>query len=145
MRVAGLAGMQIGELGGDRLAQQDAAGLAGERHAGGVALRPAAAMDRRAPFRRHIVGVDDVLDPEWHTRERALSGAAIEGARGRNRRIGIEILPSLDLALARRDPVETGARDSFAGQPAGADRRRDLARRERIERLVESIHVVGPQ
>ena len=73
VRVAGRAGMQVGEFGGDGLAEQQAAGLAGQRHAGGVALRLPALVDRRAPFGRHVGGVDDVLDAERHAGERALA------------------------------------------------------------------------
>ncbi len=97
VRVAGRAGMQVGELGGDGLAEQHAAGLARQRDAGGVALRLAAFVDRRAPFGRHVEGVDDVLDAERHAGERAAPAALVERAGRGDRR-------SADRYAPRRAP-----------------------------------------
>ena len=136
VRVAGRAGMQVGEFGGDGLAEQHAAGLAGQRHAGGVALRPPALVDRRAPFGRHVGGVDDVLDAERHAGERAALAALVDArAPPRCACSAIDIGPGLDLALARRDAVEAGARHRLAGRAARADRRDDLGRRQFVERF----------
>ena len=51
VRIAGRAGMQVGEFGGDGLAEQDAAGLARQRDAGGVALGLAALDEWACPIR----------------------------------------------------------------------------------------------
>ena len=115
VRVAGRAGMQVGEFGGDGLAEQHAAGLARQRDAGGVALGLAALVDRRAPFGRHVEGVDDVLDAERHAGERAALAAVVEGAGRGKRRVRIDMRPGVHLALARGDAVEAGARHRLAG------------------------------
>ena len=51
VRIAGRPGMQIGEFGGDGLAEQDPAGLARQRDAGGIALRRAVRDESACPIR----------------------------------------------------------------------------------------------
>ncbi len=65
------------------LPSSSAAGLARQRDAGGVALRLPAFVDRRAPFGRHVLRVDDVLDAERHAGERALGAGLVDRARRR--------------------------------------------------------------
>ena len=83
MRIAGRSGMQVGEFGGDGLAEEDAAGLARQRDAGGVALGLAAPMNGRSPLGRHVKGVDDVLGAERHAADRAALAVLVEGTGGR--------------------------------------------------------------
>ena len=74
------AGMAVGELGGDRLAQQDRAGGARQAHGAGVETRPAAGIDRRAVAGRHVGGIEDVLDAERHALQQPGCRASLERA-----------------------------------------------------------------
>ena len=79
--------------------------------ASAVGWRPA--VGAAAVLGRHVGRVDDVLDADRHPVQRAdalaLACAAIGGARLRQRVLGIEELPGLDLGLELGDALEAGA------------------------------------
>ena len=70
VRIAGLAGMEIGVLGGHGLAHDDRAGGAQAGHGRRVAARRAARPQRRAELGGHVAGVEDVLDADRHAVQR---------------------------------------------------------------------------
>ena len=55
-------------------------------------------------------------------------GIALSG--GSERRLGVEMMPGADHALARRDTVEAGGHQRLGGEPAGGDFLRRGAGRE---------------
>src|SRR6516225_352892 len=67
MRVTRTARLSSCEFRGHGLPNNDRAGFAQRRYARGVALGVPAREKRRAVLGRHIGGLDDVLDAEWHT------------------------------------------------------------------------------
>src|SRR6516225_5066665 len=67
MRVSRTAWLGSCEFRGHGLPNNDRASFAQRRYARGVALGVPAREKRRAVLGRHIGGLDDVLDPEWHT------------------------------------------------------------------------------
>ena len=85
VRVAGLAGMEVGVLGGDGLAHDHGAGGAQPGHRRGIAARRAAGPQGRAELGRHVAGVEDVLDADRHAVQRARSPCRAGGARRRPR------------------------------------------------------------
>ncbi len=70
MRVARAARLGGGKFGGDGLSNDHRAGFAQRRHAGGIALGAKAREQRRAVLGRHVGGLDDVLDADWHAVDR---------------------------------------------------------------------------
>src|SRR5262249_43954864 len=112
MRVAGRAGMEIRELGGHGLADDDRAGGAQLRNDRGVVAWPAAGTNRRAELGRIIRGVDDVLDRDRNTVQRpdraAFRAALVECARLRKHAVAIDMDERPDLAVDRLDAIETG-------------------------------------
>ena len=101
VRVAGLARIEMGELGGDGLAEQRAAGAADQRDQRGVDLRPVAGIDRRAVFGRHVGGVENVLERDRQAAQRLV----LEAGRLRRlaRAVEVERDEGADSALARGD------------------------------------------
>src|SRR6476660_5146259 len=77
--------MEIGELGGDGLADDDRAGGAQPGDNGGVVPGPASSGERRTEFGRIVRGVDDVLDRDRNavqpTERVALHAALVERPR----------------------------------------------------------------
>ena len=91
-RIARLARIIDGELGGHGLAHDDAARLATQRDARRIAPRTMSRVDGRAVRRRHVEGIDDVLHADRARRRadpRRRSGRARAPARWRDRRRGI--------------------------------------------------------
>src|SRR5262249_39442985 len=91
------------------------------RDTGGIHKGAVVLINGRAHVRRHIERVDDVLDADGDSRERALVFRAVARARLLKRKVGIEESPSLYLVIARLYPVERRARDSLDGEFPGAD------------------------
>ena len=108
-----LAGREQRQLGRHRLADDDGAGAAQGGNARRIAIWAAAAKDRGAVLGRQIGGVEDVFDADRHAVQRARGLAGAKGgigfARMRQRELGIEMLPCLNLALALGDAIEAGA------------------------------------
>ena len=107
MRITGLAGTEIGELGRHRLADDDRAGRIGARTAAGQGWR--------AAFRWIVGRVDDVLYSHRDAVQRADRPPALAPfialARLSQRMLCVEMGEGLHLRLNRRDPVKAGARD----------------------------------
>lgn len=105
--------MIIGKLGRHRLADDDCAGGTQPCNHGGVVPSPAANADRRAQLSGIIRGVDDVLDRDRNTMERAqgaaLCAAFIACTRLREHMLAVQVRKGFDVAVRPRDPVETGA------------------------------------
>ena len=93
------------ELGGDVLAEQNAARLARDRDARRVPCRAVAAVDARAVFGRHVSGLDDVFDAERNALQHVASRAPVVLPREHERPFDIEVLPRLDLRLTRLDAL----------------------------------------
>ena len=70
VRIAGLAGIEIGILGGHGLADDDRAGRAQLRHRRRITPRRAAGPQGRAELGRHVAGIEDVLDADRHAMQR---------------------------------------------------------------------------
>ncbi len=138
-RVHGLARVAVGEFGRHRLAEDDPACGAGQRHAGGVGKGPAAAVDRRAVLGRHVVGVDHVLDPHRHALQHARAPGPIDGARLRQRVLRVEPHPGLDLA-AGLHAVEAVADQGLGGQGAGFEAGGGVARGQALG----AAHLASP-
>ena len=147
-RIARLAGMNVRELGRDRLAHEHAAGLARKSDACRIAPRPMAFEDRRAVLGRHVRGVDDVLHAIGHADERPALVAAVEFPCLFDRGIRIEVLPRLHLRFAFDDAIEARTRDRLARRVACANRRDDLGGGEGVKRRWRVRHhfvtFVGP-
>ena len=122
VRIARLARMEIGELRGHRLADDDGAGGAEPRHHLRVTARAAAGELRRAAFGRHVLGVEDILHRHRNAVQRPgrITGETmlVERARLRQRMVGIEADERAHLALDRGDTVETGAGVILGGNHA---------------------------
>jgi hypothetical protein len=114
--------MEVRELGGDRLAEQDAARFAAQRDARRIGSRPMAGVDRRSVLGRHVGGVDDVLYRERHADERARTIRAVAGASFRDGLIGIDVLPGLDVLVPFSDAIQACTRDVLARCTACANR-----------------------
>jgi hypothetical protein len=132
--------MEIGELGGHRLADDDRAGGAQLRHYGGVAPRPASGGERRAKLSRVIRGIDDVLDRDRNAVERpdrpTLRAALVESARLRQRMVDVEMDERLDLTIERFNALQAGARIILGRNRAAGDFRGGLARGQMDEPVV---------
>ena len=115
-RIAGRARVHPGELGRHRLADDHAARLTQRRDARAVAVSPKTGEQRRAVLRRHVDGLDDVLDADRHAvnrRKRLARSPAVRGAIRRRAR-GVEVerdksadprLPGFDLGDAALEEV----------------------------------------
>src|SRR3954451_16534299 len=132
--------MEIGELGGDGLADDDRAGGAQPGDNGGVVPGPASSGERRTEFGRIVRGVDYVLDRDRNavqpTERVALHAALVERPRLREHMLAIEMRERLDLAVERLDARETGARIGLGGNRAGGDFGGGLARGQRHKPIV---------
>ena len=106
VRVAGLAGMEMGEFGRHRLAEAYAACFLQERDRRRVARRDVAVIDRRSAAHWKPVCLDDVLDAEWNAMERTAGFLRVAQPRGHPRLLGGHMDPGLDPGFARRDVLE---------------------------------------
>src|SRR5579871_1817539 len=133
VRIGGGAGCHAGELGRYRLAQNDRAGSTQERNAGGIAGGPVAAVDRRAHLGRKVGGIEHVLDADRHAMQHAAGRAAVEVARMRERKLGVEACEGMHRAFARRDAIEAGAHNGFCGEFSRYDAAGDFGGGELVE------------
>ncbi|KAG1256964.1 hypothetical protein G6F68_009533 [Rhizopus microsporus] len=78
---------------------------------------------RVAQFRRHIGGIDGVLDAQRHPVQQLRPAMAIPLPRARQRAVGVDLHPGLDAGVAFLDAVQAGPSPGFAGQPALLQRR----------------------
>ena len=116
------------------LAEYDDAGLAqaaGDRR---VVRRHPALEDLRAARRRHALRGDDVLQREWHARERPqllpCRAAVVDGLRRAERPVGADVQEGVHAVVDGGDAVEVGARRLHGADVARGDRRRGLGGRE---------------
>ena len=113
VRIAGRSRMEIGEFGGDGLADDHGTGVAQPLDHMRVLIGPAPGQERRAAFGRIVAGVDDVLDPDRNavqrTQRHAPALALVERARLRDGMVGIEMGEGADFRIDRGDTVEAGA------------------------------------
>ena len=87
VRVGGFRRRAAGKFASRRLAEDERAGAAQQRHAGGVRLRAIAAIDRRTHLGRPIVRVDGVFQSDGNAVQRPARRCAIERARLSQREI----------------------------------------------------------
>src|SRR5262249_55352165 len=110
VRIARGASMEIGELGGYRLADDDRPGGAQLRHYRGVVAGPTTGGERRAALGRVIRRLDDVLDRDRNAVQRpermAVRAPLIEATRLRERMVTIEMRERLDLAVEPFNALE---------------------------------------
>ena len=92
-------------------------------------------VDGRTILGRHVVGINDVLDPERHAMQRATGLAPVQGACLGHDLILIEILPGLHRGFTHRNMFETGARHRFTGGVPVAYGLDDVCRRQGVQRL----------
>jgi hypothetical protein len=119
VRVAGFAGIEMGELGGHGFAEQRAAVSADQRHQRGIGLGAVSEINRRAVFGRHVGGVENVLQPDRQAAQRLVLDA---GRLRRRARAGqIERDERRDLALALGDGVGAEIERSRGGELARLD------------------------
>ena len=116
VRIAGLAGTEIGELGRYRLADDDCARRSQPGDDGRILTRPATGQGRRAAFRRTVGRVDDVLNSDRNAVQRTDRPSALAPfvalARLRQCVLRVEMGKGLHFRLNCRDPVKAGARIS---------------------------------
>ena len=119
--------MGAGELCRNRLAEDHRAGRPQDRHRRRIRRRPVARVDRRAHLRRHVGGIENVLDADRHAVERphGLRGG-IAGARPGEHKVWIEEGPGPDCFLALGDAREAGTDHGLRGRAAVRDRPRGL-------------------
>ncbi len=120
VRIARGARPRHGELGGDGLAQDHRARIPQELGHEGIAFRLMAGEQIGAVFRRHICGIDDILEADRNTVQRSLDLApragSIEGSRLGQCRVGRHMHPGFDIGLARLDTVQARTDQFFRGQ-----------------------------
>ncbi len=96
VRMHGFARVPVGEFGRHRLPEDDAARRPGQRDAGSIGKGPVATVDRRAVLGRHVIGVDDVLDPDRHALQHSRPAGPIDRARLAESEFGVEPDPGLN-------------------------------------------------
>ena len=121
-RIGGGTGVPRGELRRHRLAEDDRPCPPRQRHRGRVRARPVPGPDRRAVLRRHVGGVQHVLDPEEQAVQRPERAAGAPGGVGPRRRAAhsrrIVAREGAQRRLADRDAVEQRLRQFRGGQGA---------------------------
>ena len=138
--IGGGSRMARGELGGHRLADRDRPRPPRQRHRRRVRPRPVPGPDRRAVLRRHVGGVQHVLDAEHQAMQRpdvrgppagsrrpAPPRAAPPPVRARRRRAGSARGPRCGRGSLRSDPKRTGRRPAVGEPPTVAERSAGVA------------------
>jgi len=125
---AGRGRLQAGELGGDRLAEHEAAGAAHERHQRGIGLGPMAGVDRRSILGREIRGVENILDADRQPVQRRQPQYRNLG--GPPRRRDIERREGADLGLVTCDGLGAAIDDGTRCDASGLHRPGEIERRQ---------------
>jgi hypothetical protein len=125
----------VRELGGDGLAEDQAARALEERDAAGVRLRPVAAVDRRVVLRRQAGGVDDVLEADRHAVQRSAPGRAVERVRLRERALAVDERPGAHLLVALVDAFQARRGERFGRDLALLDAPRRLGGAKLVQLL----------
>ena len=113
VRVDGRARREVGEFGGHGLAQHHGAGLAAQRHTGGISCWAMVGINGRAVGRGQVAGVKDVLHAEGQAVQRAAHGAGIERAGLGQGRDGVQVHEGVDVVVARGHAFQAGAHQVF--------------------------------
>jgi hypothetical protein len=79
--IARLARTHRRKFSGHRLAENDCAGGARQRHTSGIGAGLMPAISARAVARRHVGGIHDVLDADRHAMKRSPRLCLVAGAR----------------------------------------------------------------
>ena len=121
--------------------------LAQDRHRRRVRRRAVPRIDRRAHLRRHVGGIEDVLDPDRHAVERpGRRRRFVAGAGPGEREVGVQKGPCPDRLLALGDAREAGAHRRLRRRPAFGDGARRLGGAGRVEpadHLSRSMSISG--
>jgi len=133
MRIARDGRLEGRQFRGPGLAQNHRAGALEQRHAGGVGGGPDPGMNRRAAFRRHVAGIDDVLYPDRNAVQRPAPWLPVPVSRSVQRPIRVEEGPCPYLAVAKSDALEASAHQHFRGQPAFGHPPGQLANRRKSQ------------
>jgi len=80
--------------------------------------RSQAGINRRAVSRRHVGGVEDILDAERHASEQSVLTCLIELVRPGQSRLLCEVAPCAHHRLAFGNPLEAAADDGLGRQLA---------------------------
>ncbi len=100
----------------------------------GIGRRLAAGKNRRAEFRRKVLGVDDVLDADGNAGERphhfSPRPPRVAGPRRLDGRLAADAHPSADLRVAPRYTLEAGPDKLFGRQIAHGERFQRLRSRQ---------------
>ena len=120
--VGRLAGFEVGEFGGHRLAENNRAGLSKQGNAGRVPGWAATPIDRRAQSGRHTLRIDYVLDANWYTMERAARRFGVPFFGLHHSELRIYVLPRTYFTLAGFHPRQTGFNQSRRTRPSDSDR-----------------------
>ena len=130
--IARLSGMEIGELGGDRLAGNRRARIARHRDHRGIRERPVAGIDGRPVGGGQVVGVENVLHADRDAGQRSAGGVG----RGKQCVAVGQRLEGGDGLFPVRDRVE-----------AGGDRvaRRQFTRGNGVSDRDDGLHVTSPR
>ncbi len=138
--VGGRSGRREGQLGGDRLAENDRARLAQHGHRRRVLARPPAPVERAAALGGHVGGVEDVLDADGHAVQRPEPGARIARgvgiAGGGERKLRIHEGPRAHQGVSTLDAFEARFHQRQRSDFPAGDRRRRAAGGELVERQV---------
>ena len=113
MRVARLAGIEPSELSRDGLSEDHRTRRAKQRHHRRVSVRVAVSVDRRAPGRRHVVGVVDILDADRDTMKQPGRTLGVAPSRLAEGVVPIEMLPRHNDRLALSDVREAVGDDGL--------------------------------
>jgi hypothetical protein len=137
VRISGLARIEVGVLGRHRLAEDHGSCRPQPRHGRRIAARRAAGPQFRSEFRRHVAGVEDILDADGHAMQRACGLALLATVVGhfglQHRVVAVEKRPRVDIAIDLIDALEAVADELHRTKPAVADAGRSFRKPERME------------
>lgn len=115
MRIAGLTRLEVGELCGHRLAEDQSTRMPCQGHTGRIARRPECLIERRAVPRGHVRRVDDVLDADGDPLQ-GTGAELVQVPRHLQGSIHVKMLPCLYERLALTNAVQASADQSLAGE-----------------------------
>ena len=107
--------MEGGELRRDRLADDDRARRARQRHGRRICCGPMVGVDRRTVTGRHVEGVEQVLDRDRQPVQQSCRRLRVEHARTLHRSIGVDEGPGANRGLALGNALETVAQQRYRG------------------------------
>ena len=87
-------------------------------------------MDRATVTGRHILGVNNILDPNGHAADQSARDGGIDYSGIRERLFRIQIHPGVNLGLARFYTLEAFRRHPLAGHRPSLDHAGNFRRRQ---------------